>query len=288
LLHRGLTASAPAILDPGAIARLPRGIVEQASRRLVSPLYLGDEVALCRVLTRYKMYIDARDQDFGAHLLVDGYWESWATQFVARTVRPGWTVADVGANHGYYALLLADLVGPSGRVFAIEPNPSTAALMKRSLALNGFAARSTVCEVAAGGPGEGEGSLWVPEWSPGHAALSPIAEAPPGMASFKVPVATLDSLIGAGRRLDFLKIDAEGAEERVVAGMERLIAHRPAMVLEFAAGRYADPAAFVDRLAAVYGAVREVGQDGRARPVDRQRLLTERPMEERLLFLSAS
>ena len=56
------------------------------------------------------MYIDTADVGFGAHLLLDGFWESWLTEFIARRVQAGMRFADVGANHGYYTVLAADLL----------------------------------------------------------------------------------------------------------------------------------------------------------------------------------
>jgi FkbM family methyltransferase len=279
----------PNLLDTDAIAALSRSELEETCRSLVSPVYLGGHVTLSRVLGRYKLYLDSRDQDFGGHVLLDGFWESWITRFIARLVRPGWTVADVGANYGYYTLLLADLVGPKGRVVAVEPNPAAAALLRRSVALNGFAARTTVCNLAAGDAGEQEATLWVPEWSPGHAAVSPVVEAPAGVDSFTVPVAALDDLLAPGRRLDFLKIDAEGSEERIISGMSGIFAvHRPAMVLEFNAIRYQDPAAFLGRLTGLYGSLSHIDYEGRAVAIEPARVLTENVGQEWLLFLSAS
>ena len=94
--------------------------------------------ALCRVLGRYKMYVDLRDTGFAPHLMFEGYWEYWITDFMWRNVKPGQVAVDVGANHGYYTVLLSDLVGPEGRVHAFEPNPRLAALLDLNVAVNGF------------------------------------------------------------------------------------------------------------------------------------------------------
>ena len=96
------------------------------------------ETALCRVLGQWKMYVDLRDTGFAPHLMLEGYWEYWITDFVWRNVKPGQVALDLGANHGYYTLLLADLVGPGGRVHAFEPNPRLLELLRRNIALNGF------------------------------------------------------------------------------------------------------------------------------------------------------
>lgn len=58
-------------------------------RAATQAVYLGEHKVLSRVLGRYKMFLDTRDQGFGAHVMLDGYWEMWLTQFIARLVTPG-------------------------------------------------------------------------------------------------------------------------------------------------------------------------------------------------------
>lgn len=267
------------------IADSPRDVFERRCRSLASPVYLGEDVALCRILGRNKMYVSTRDDGFGANVLLDGYWESWLTQFMARTVRAGMTAVDVGANYGYYTLLLADLVGPSGATYAVEPNPDVATLLRRSVLLNGFYHRTTVCEVGAG-DGPGQATLVVPDREPKNGAL--IAGAWTGGGTrYEVNVAALDDLIPADRPIDFIKIDAEGGEEAIVAGMSRIFdKQRPAMVLEFNAARYSDPAGFLDRLVHLYGGLAHVDYSGQAEPLTANRVLGERFGEDWLLFLS--
>src|SRR5438309_1518671 len=111
---RGLWWSHGALLTPGSappgglvhlrqIRSDPRYVLESRVRALSGAVYLGEGQALCRVLGRYKMFVDTRDRGFGSHLLLDGYWEIWLTRFLARAVRPGMACLDIGANLGYYA-----------------------------------------------------------------------------------------------------------------------------------------------------------------------------------------
>lgn len=280
-------ASPPTVLTLDEIGALPRNALEDACRALASPAYLGDGVALCRILTRYKFHVSTADVGFGANLLLDGYWESWLTQFIARTVGRGGVVVDVGANFGYYSLLLADLVGPQGRVYAIEPAPGTTALLRRSIGLNGFAGRTRVCEVAAGADDGAAATLFEPEGEPKNAAL--VAAAPAEDAagrSHQVAVRTLDSLLRDERRIDFVKIDAEGGEEAIIAGMHDILsAAPPPMVLEYNAARYPDAGAFLERLLGYYGTLRHIGFDGRAAAVAPERVLGENFGEDWLLYL---
>lgn len=271
------------LLSLGDLAALPREEVEAACRAAAAPLYLGGGKAVCRLLTRYKVYVDTADVTIGAHLLLEGYWEMWLTRFIAGAVRPGEVAADVGANLGYYSLLLADLVGPEGRVYAVEPNPDVSALLKRSILLNGFAGRTRIVEAAAGAADGGTATLWVPDQSPGGASVLEAAPMLPGKAH-EVAVASLDSMLAAENRVDFIKIDAEGSEERIVAGMRRvLLAHRPRVVLEFNPRWYENAAGFLDALGALYGSLNHIDHRGLPVPAEPQRLLAE--ATEWLLYL---
>ncbi len=277
-----------AIIDLAQISDGERYGLECACRAAAQPFHLGDSTALGRVLGRYKIYFDTRDRGFASHVLLDGYWEMWLTQFVAQVVKPGMVVADIGANFGYYSVLLADLVGPTGRVVAVEPNAAAARMLARSLELNGFAGRSEVV-IAAAGAKAGEASLFVPEGEPKNAALKLAGSdaAGQGPNHQTVPVLTLDALLAGQQRVDFLKIDTEGSEESVMAGLSAVIERfRPTIVLEFNPLRCTEPARLVATMRKSYPALSELGFDGKARPVTDAELLDTGNAEDRLIVLA--
>jgi FkbM family methyltransferase len=250
---------------PGGLVHLqqirndPRYALECRVRSLTGAVYLGECQALCRVLGRYKMFVDTRDRGLGSHLLLDGYWEIWLTRLIARAVRPGMVCVDVGANLGYYALLMADLAGPQGRMLAIEPNPDVARLLQANLDVNGYGTRSQVMAVALGDGHAASGFLAIPHGEPKNAALIPGAAAGhfAGQAAVvEVPVLAFDSLAEAWPRIDIVKIDAEGAEDGILRGMAAMLRRdRPLLVLEFNAARPYDGHAVLAGLLEIYGAV---------------------------------
>jgi len=152
------TAAALPLLGRGGLDRLDLDEFAWRSKRTLEALcrartqsaYVGENEALCRILGRYKLYLDTRDAGLGAHLLLDGFWEMGLTMHIARTVGAGMNAIDVGANFGYYTILLGALVGETGHVVAVEPAPATAAMLRRSVELNGFQKFTTVVEAAAG------------------------------------------------------------------------------------------------------------------------------------------
>ncbi|MBB3609298.1 FkbM family methyltransferase [Rhizobium sp. BK602] len=261
---------------------------EAAIMERVTSAYLGDHTALVRALGRYKLYIDTRDRGFGSHLILDGFWEIWLTLFCARNVKRGMTVVDVGANFGYYSVLLAELAGDDGHLIAVEPNPHAVDFLRRSVDLNGFSRRARIESVAVGAA-DGEASLYIPHSEPKNASIVSDAFTPRAENGrvVKVPVTTLDRLCNASERVDFIKIDAEGAEEAIVEGMRETIdRHRPIIVVEFNAGRYADAGGFLDRLAAIYGSIRRLDFSGESLPVSREELLSVHGGDDSLLVLS--
>jgi hypothetical protein len=82
---------------------------------------IDGETILCRILGRYKIYVDSHDWGISPHLMLDGVWEIRTTEVVVDLLLPGMTAIDVGANLGYFTLLMAGLCGPSGRCSRSSP-----------------------------------------------------------------------------------------------------------------------------------------------------------------------
>lgn len=250
--------------------------------------YLGDYGALCRVLGRYIMYVDTRDVGFASHIMINGFWEMWLTEYIIRTVKPGWRVLDIGANYGYYSFLLADIVGVEGHCTAFEPNPVAARALRQSLSVNGFDNRSQVIEAALSSVSGKNSLLLVPTGEPKNCRLTEEIDEniiSRGEGNFiEVPLVALDEL--AMGRIDFIKIDAEGAEDKIIQGMTRLISqHRPHMVVEYNFGRLQDPVGFLDSLMSAYGVLRHLEESGKVVEVSIKELVECRIDRDWLLVL---
>lgn len=260
-------------------------------RALCMVVPVDPTTALCRVLGQHKMYVDLRDTGFAPHLMFEGFWEYWITEFVWRNVAPGQVAVDVGANHGYYTLLLAELVGPNGKVFGFEPNPRMAELLERNIALNGFWDVAEARAQAVGDRGGGSARLMVPLREPKNAYLVPAGTpVPPDLdgtrfALHDVPIANLDDAVPG--RADFVKIDVEGAEEAVWRGMQGLIARSPGIkiLMEFNPARCGDPRAMLAEMVGRF-ALREIAYDGKAAPCSPGALLER--AGDTMLYLSSA
>ena len=84
----------PSMIDP--IVLRSRRELEEHSRRHVGSAPYGDRLLLCRVLGKYPLLVDTLDATVGPRLVLDGYWEAWASLAVARFVQPGMGCIDVG------------------------------------------------------------------------------------------------------------------------------------------------------------------------------------------------
>jgi FkbM family methyltransferase len=269
---------------PVHLATLARAELEEAIQLRAQPVYLGNGLVLARVLTRYKMLLHASDRGFAAHVMLDGFWEFWLTQFFARTLKPGMRVMDVGANYGYYTLLFADIVTDSGHVLAVEPNPAAAELLRQSVFLNGFANMVDVVELGLGAVAEGTAMLVIPDGEPKNAHISDHVTGP----TCTVATGSVDRLTAQFGPVDLIKIDAEGAEADIIQGMDQLLHTRPpALVLEFNAPRCKDPAGFLNQLVAIYGNPAMVDFDGHAQPVETEVLLNSRVGDDWILYFPA-
>jgi FkbM family methyltransferase len=140
-----------------------------------------------------------------------GIWEPSLTRFMSETVKPGDTVVDVGANIGYFTLLLSSLVGPTGRVISIEASPQTAAMLRANVELNGCK-NVDVREIAVTEQ-PGTLKLFHSKFGDGNTGMATVVEGR-GSTSFDlVKTDTLLSILGADAgRVSFIKIDIEGAE----------------------------------------------------------------------------
>ncbi|WP_082746163.1 FkbM family methyltransferase [Sphingomonas sp. CCH5-D11] len=272
-----------AIFDIWALRSGDRWRHEAVIRGLCQTAYLGDHTAICRVLGRYKMFVDTKDIGVASHLMLDGYWEMWNTEAIVGLIKPGMTAMDVGAHCGYFSLLLADLVGPEGKVLSFEPNPPIAELLRRSVAVNGFDGRTSVYEVALGDQG-GSAILDVPRNEPKNAHVVQ-GVAGPGMV--EVPLQRADRIAGASEA-DFIKIDAEGAEQAIWKGLEGILQQqRPlTILLEFAGVRYADPASFLDEILAYGFNLAEVDLVGGIQDRTRDQVLNASPVIDQMLLLT--
>ncbi len=143
-----------------------------------------------------------------------GVMEPQETKWVSKWLRPGMTMIDVGANVGYYTLLGASCVGPTGKVFAVEPSPYAYSRLTQTVAENALS--QVVTLPIALGSTPGKATLYTPPPHNHTPSMVPAGQNP----GIQVPVRTLEDCVTEWsiKQADLLKLDVEGFEPQVLAG----------------------------------------------------------------------
>ncbi|MBI2327840.1 FkbM family methyltransferase [Candidatus Curtissbacteria bacterium] len=140
---------------------------------------------------------------------------SLQTTIVRKNIKLGQVVIDVGAHIGYYSLIFAKLVGSSGRVFAFEPDKNNFSLLVKNVRINNY--KNVICERKAVADFYGRTRLYLSNSSQADHRVYKTWE---NRKFVFVQVITLDSYFKNYRgRIDFVKIDVQGAEMKVLKGM---------------------------------------------------------------------
>ena len=184
----------------------------------------------CMQLGDYRMYVDITDDLVGA-VIARGGFEPHVTRAIANTLRPGDTFLDLGANIGYFSLLAASRVGPTGHVIGFEARPDNVSLARLSVRENGF--RNVTLHNLAVSERDSQLRMHAPD----HTSLSEVVDGSvEGTEHFVVIQAVaLDDALAALPRLDVVKMDIDGGELRAVRGMRGVLRrHRPKLFFEFA------------------------------------------------------
>lgn len=234
--------------DIREIATMSRADYEKACLEHTDHIYLGNDTVLCKVLTRYKMFVNSRDLGIAPHLMMDGYWESWLTQLLAQTVKPGFVCLDIGANFGYYSLLMSELAGKNGRTISVEPNPLICDHLRATEFLHGWHFEVVQAAVA---DKKGEAVLTITDRELGGGTIKP-NELIPGRTQVTVPTLSVDNLVAelGLSQVDMIKIDVEGVEPQVFAGMRDTIRKNRgvAIIMEYSPSIYTDAEEFTNFL----------------------------------------
>jgi FkbM family methyltransferase len=185
--------------------------------------YLGNRRAMIELHDGSPFVIDTESLDISTDLIRRGRWEDWIEPHITNSVGPGSVFVDVGANMGYYSIVVGRVVGPTGRVYAYEPNPSLYGLLKKNFFINGLNGEAFPCAL---GRERRDATLWARTVDSGGGYLSndPNCDATgSGHAGMPIEVRALDDILSKDTQIDSMKIDVEGHEPEVVAGAEHAI-----------------------------------------------------------------
>jgi FkbM family methyltransferase len=168
------------------------------------------------------MRVHDADRSTDGTLLSEGIYEPQETTLIETLLEPGHTIFDIGANIGYFALLASRIAGEDGLVCAFEPEPRNYDVLCHNIELNG--ARNVRASRLALADQQGRSPLHISESNLGRHSLYQV-NVPRQCDQIDVEVYTVDELAAEGLLPppDFIKIDVEGAELRVLHGGRQVI-----------------------------------------------------------------
>lgn len=167
------------------------------------------------------LWVEREGEILTPSLVEGGMWDLTITTLMQNVLRPGMTFVDAGANIGYFSVLGSRLVGPSGRVYAVEPDASNLTILRANLERLGCD-NVTVLPVAAWSePAE------LDFHRPADGAVARVGQ--DDGSGLRIRADRLDALVEGP--VDYLKVDCELTDYVVVRGAEGLLREQPSMLI---------------------------------------------------------
>lgn len=172
----------------------------------------------------------------GLELMSEEFFELKSQQLIMDTVQQDMVVLDIGANIGFYTVKIANKIGAKGKVFSFEPNPEMVKQLTQNVQLNKF--DNVFIQPVALSDSAGVIQFHCPE--PGYESHGSFMSNSTFETSTLIDIKTqkLDDWLESQniKRVDFIKIDVEGAERKIFSGASRLLSSpsRPTIIFECA------------------------------------------------------
>lgn len=182
----------------------------------VLPIYVND----------YWLYINPSLYWLTPKMFI-GIYDTYEIEVFKKLVKEGWVVCDIGAAVGYYSIIASNKVGNTGKVYAFEPDPYTFKLLQKNIRL--YNLKNVYPEQIAIADKKGAVAFYQSETHPWDNRLIN----PPDQKRKKIYIRqdTLDNLLKGIRRVDLVKMDVQGVEERCLDGMTKIINSNKKIIL---------------------------------------------------------
>jgi len=198
-------------------------------------VYMGNNRVLVRYMVENRIIaflVEADDLLLTPWFIVSGQYETEISKFFVDNLRSDSRCLDIGANFGFYTCLMARFC-PAGKVIGIEPVDTVYKLLRDNIFINGLNRHATAINAAVG---QGPGRLTLHHRKPRSAntSIATPSEAllqyhgESGFERFEIETVSVDGmLVQFDNRIDFIKIDVEGAEPLVLRGAVETIKLNP-------------------------------------------------------------
>jgi len=267
-------------------------------------IYLGNNEAITKIFTGHKMYVNTMDVSVVPHLLEDGWWEPELTAIFRDAIGPDSIVFDIGANFGYFGIIASSKMasGSKGQLHFFEANTHLKSYLFRSLSVNGLLGRSRIV-MGAVADKRGEVDLVIPNDLWGSASVESFKGVTdiPVLGGHKigvhdtvrVPTVVIDEYMKEQglKKVDVIKMDIEGYEEKAYAGMRKTVKNSPNLKLfiEFSDSAYKNARKFFDQMLTDFGHIYVVlnADGGKLKPVKTYEAMKSLMTESFIMLLAS-
>lgn len=163
--------------------------------------------------------LDLKEENILKQLAMDGIREKAATKIMQEFVEPNDVLLEAGANIGYYVLLEASLLGGEGKIYAVEPEPNNISMLKRNVALNKLNKLVQINHMAFSDK-KGKLPLYLTREANLHSFIKPRHE---NYKTVLIKMDSIDKFIEKRRNINFIRMDIEGYECKVIDGMKKFL-----------------------------------------------------------------
>jgi len=169
-----------------------------------------------------EIHFNLKDKTYFEPFSKNELYEPEITQFLKNVLKKGMNVINIGANIGYHTLLAARQVGPKGKVFAFEPFPETAELLEKNVDVNGY---KNVQIISMAVSDKTETSYLALKSDSGHNFV--VSKPTNDYDTIEIPTTTIDDYFDNNLKIDFIIMDAEGYEPKILDGMKNILEKNP-------------------------------------------------------------
>jgi FkbM family methyltransferase len=239
-------------------------------------LVLSEREMITKIFSGTKIFLDPRDLVVAPHIALDHIWEYPISMAWLSVVQPNDVVIDIGANFGYFGLIASQKMDrSSSKVIFFEANPHLIPYIRKTLTMDWLHGQCIIENLGIADK-EGKATLTVLRDSIGSSSLHSKAHQDKYLhtkmdmeteETITVKATTLDAYCQTKKidRIDLIKMDIEGYEEKAYAGMRQIVAASPNVTLfvEFTKESYDDPKAFYEQMLKDFGHVYLIRPDGK-------------------------